>query len=161
MTSTITNAFLPILFLIGLVIPAYAINVTSVSLDENQSPVVVPSGSPAIVQITSGFVHGMITTEGEPEQITSANLNDFVYQETRSADGSFSVEFDGVLDNHTGTINLVQSGSVSYSLVLEPQTVKVATHDSGLTVPTWAYAVGGIAGCCVVGLVWWRRQEDN
>jgi hypothetical protein len=140
--------------------PAYAINVTSVSLDDNQIPVVVPSGSPAIVQTSSGLVHGTMTTEGQPEQVTSSNLNDFVYQETRTADGSFNVEFDGILDNHTGTINLVQDGSVSYSLVLEPQTMKVASPETGLAIPTWVYAVG-VAGGCAVGLVLWRRREED
>lgn len=147
-------------FLIALVVPAFALNVNSVELDAQNTPIVVPNGTPAIVSISNGFIHGQITTSSEPSQITSG-LRDFVYQETRTTDGSFNISFDGVLENQTSTINIVQDGSVVYSLILEPQqTVTKSNPDTAFVIPTWVYGVGAVGGCTVIGIVWWKRQGD-
>ncbi|MDE1768998.1 MAG: hypothetical protein KGI28_00410 [Thaumarchaeota archaeon] len=150
--------FLPLIFC-GLIIPAFALNVNSVELDAQNTPVVVPSGTPAIVSIPNGFIHGQITTSSEPSQITSG-LRDFVYQETRTTDGSF-ISFDGVLENQTETINVFEDGQVAYSLVLEPkQEVKQVQQDP-IVVPLWVYGLGAVAGCSMIGVVWWRKNSED
>lgn len=142
------------------VVPAFALNVNSVELDAQNTPVVVPNGTPAIVSIPNGFIHGQIATGSEPSQITS-DLSDFVYQETRTTDGSFNISFDGVLENQTSTINIVQDGSVVYSLVLEPQqAVTKSNSDTVFVIPTGVYVAGVVGGCIVIGIVWWKRQGE-
>jgi hypothetical protein len=159
MNPLLISSFFAILFF-SLGISASAISISTVTLDENGSLVIVPSGSPAIVNLKSGFLHGTITIQGEPQQITS-NLKNFVHQETRMPDGTFNTEFDGILENQTSTINIVQDGSVVYSLILEPQqAVTKSNPDTAFVIPTWVYGVGTVGGCIVIGIVWWKRQGD-
>ncbi|MEO9306763.1 MAG: hypothetical protein ABI342_00445 [Nitrososphaera sp.] len=159
MNRLLTTSFFAILFF-SLVMSASAISISSVNLDENGSLVIVPSGSPAIVSLKSGFLHGTITIQGEPQQITS-NLKNFVHQETRMSDGTFNTEFDGILENQTSTINIVQDGSVVYSLILEPQqAVTKSNSDTAFVIPTGVYVAGAVGGCIVIGIVWWKRQGE-
>jgi hypothetical protein len=159
MNQLLISSFFAILFF-SLGIPAFAISISTVTLDEDGNSIIVPSGSPAIVSLKSGFLHGTITIQGEPQQITS-NLKNFVHQETRMPDGAFNTEFDGILENQTSTINIVQDGSVVYSLVLEPQqAVTKSNPDTAFVIPTWVYGVGVAGGCIMIGIVWWKRQGE-
>ena len=126
---------------------ANALSVAGVEVDSNSQPLIIPSGTPSIVSVSTGsFIHGKIETIGEPTQVESS-LSDFVYM-TRTNGYTTTLEFDGEIQNNTAVVNLVEGGQTTYSLVLTPISIVKPTtvHDPSwnipsIPLPTWVYGV--------------------
>jgi len=146
--------------LIFFVVPVDGLNVVEVQLTQGQQ-LVVPSGTPSIVQDKAGFLTGVIQVQGEQPTIES-DLANFVSSSTRQDDGTFILKFDGIQTNQTNFIKLLDSsGQVVYSIILTPQVEEKPSQDSSLIIPIWVYGLGAVTGCGVIGFVWWHKQGEE
>lgn len=145
---------------------ATALSVASVVVDANNQPLTTPSGTPSIVSVSAdSFIHGKIETIGDPTQVDSS-LTNFVWQEKHNADTT-TIEFDGITQNSTTTINLIQDGMTAYSLVFTPTSeVKPIIHDPSVidytkTVPEWVYAVVPVMIVGIIIVVWKKKTSGS
>ena len=120
--------------------------------------------NPSTVTAPIGFIHGILQVSSVP--VLDSTLKDFVSTETRQADDTTQVVFDGiVVQNQTSVIRVIDdSGNIVYSMIIQPQVDQVIPIPKSVQfgdINTIYIMVGIGASAILGGLIWWKRNSEE